>query len=99
MQATLTLPGAEPIVLNLSDAVTRAALALPTWERSRTAAVALSAAFAVTDDDEEVYYPDTDPTEEDLIAIGEGIAAMEAGDTIAGDVFFARIREENGWTK
>jgi hypothetical protein len=46
MYATLTLPGAEPILLDLSEDAYRTRSPCPPLERSRAATVGLSAAFA-----------------------------------------------------
>ena len=94
MQATLTLPGTEPIVLNLTETAYRDALALPPPERARVIALGITAVLAVAAPE-----PETEPTEDDLAAIGRGIADADAGRTGPGEIAFARLREKYGFPK
>lgn len=42
---------------------------------------------------------DSEPDEEDLAAIGRGLADMDAGRTVPGEAAFARLREKYGFVK
>ena len=94
MQATLTMPGAEPIVLNLSEVAYHDVLALPPPERARVIALGITAMLAVAAPE-----PETEPTEADLAAIGRGISDADAGRTVPGGIAFARLHEKYGFPK
>ncbi|MBC8138086.1 MAG: hypothetical protein H8F28_19570 [Fibrella sp.] len=96
MQATLTLPGTDPIFFDLSESAYHDALALPPQERSRVIAEGIrSAVFAA------VAEAETEPvfTEEDYTAIGRGLADMDAGRTRPAADVFAEIRARYGFAQ
>ena len=84
------------LTIDLPETAYRAALSFPTHERARLAAIMFMTAEAVLDMEDDPTLPDYDreTNEDDLEAIGRGLADIEAGRTIPGDVFFARLQEQ-----
>lgn len=96
--------------VELPESVYQRALALPKQEQERIANIAFSIAtdspVEATGDSEAVWLTkeelnalDIPLTEEDIAAIGRGIADADAGRSEPGWEALARMRGEMGWTK
>lgn len=82
----------QNLMIRLPDAAYRAALSFSPAERERLFAVAITTAHAALEDDEEPDF-DRETNEADLESIGRGLADLEAGRTIPGDVVLAALME------
>ncbi|MBC8142335.1 MAG: hypothetical protein H7Y38_12935 [Armatimonadetes bacterium] len=96
MQATLTFPGADPLIIDLPRSAYNRMLSLSPDDRAHFAAIGLTAAYNAADDDED---DDTEPTEEDYAAIGRGLADMDAGRVSPANEVFNAIRAKHGFAK
>lgn len=82
------------LTIDLPDAEYDAVLTLPAHEQRRVLSLAANR-YATAKN--EATDEDSAPTEEDLIAIGEGLAALADGRTVSGEEFFASLEEKHGW--
>ena len=83
------------LTIDLSEAESRAVIRLPANEQRRVLSLAANRYATARN---KATQDDPAPTEEDLLAIGEGLAALDAGRTVSSDEFFARLEEKHGWT-
>ena len=81
----------------LPQSTYRAILTLAPEERSHTAFIGLTVAFAAAEDASDANDPEL--TEDDYAVIGRGLAAMDAGDVIPGAEVFAELRAKHGFAK
>lgn len=96
--------------VELPESVYRRVITLSKQEQERIANVAFSVATDIpiepTDDSDAVWLTreelkalDIPLTEDDIAAIGRGIADADAGRGQPAEEFFAEIRKEMDWTK
>ncbi len=83
------------LTIDLPEAEYRAAISLPTNEQRRILTLAANRYATARN---KATRDDPAPTEDDLLAIGEGLAALDAGRTVSSDEFFARLEDKHGWT-
>lgn len=80
------------ITIELTDEEYQTAQVLPASEQRR-ALLAAANQYATARNEA----PDEPTSEEDLIAIGEALADVEAGRVVDSDAFFKSLEEKHGW--
>lgn len=82
------------LTLDLPDDLANELMSMPEAERNRYVAVAMvRGADLVVDENDQDIAP---TSEEDLAAIGRGLADSDAGRVMDADTFFAQMRRELG---